>query len=168
MSGPESTNPSPYSAKKEGVRLVIDGIGFGVVTGLEVFRAGLVNTKISLERSITGDEIPILDPNSTLSNILQNGGDFYDGFWISLATYNLVTGIDYILSRFTKRYMPQRVKLGFSMLAAVGGVVAYESGKLSQFLGGTFDPSDIPAGLLGAAAYLGVNYLARSYTEARR
>lgn len=154
-------NDLPRSLRNHGPRVLTEGVGFAITSGFEVARAGLVNPRYALSRGLTGEGPQTLDPNSPVYGILQNSGDLHDGYWLSFATYNALELVDRLQHRFTKRYIPQIVKSGFTLLFAVGVVSLTETGIL---YGGTPDLSDIPAGVVGALFFQGVNLVGRKIT----
>lgn len=149
----------------EGARAFVNGMGFVFVTGFEMIRASLVHPKLNIpsvfeqKRELT----PYLSPDSSLFPLLQNSGNFFDGYMINMVGFNGLTALDLLQARFTNRYVPQRLKASISTLVTIGGVYAFEAGMLHQ--GGTNDLSDVPAGVIGALAFLGADSISRKLAK---
>lgn len=115
-----------------------------------------VSSLHSIGVRIAGD---VFNPNSMIGNLAYNGGDFYDGYLMSIMTE--------VLSKVFFRRMPASLRRGISSLGGMLSVVLNET-ELFPLHRGTAEIADIPAGLLGAACYLGVSLWANrgnQYTQ---
>ena len=92
------------------------------------------------------------ETNPRLLEVLHNLGDFPDGYALAFAAYN-------ILNLVSPRKMSETAKIGLAFIIGSAVVTAYESGLL--FKGGTPDYADIPAGVFGVIAYVGVHQLSK-------
>lgn len=162
-------NPYQPLSKRETTltRLAVESVGVGIATGLEWVRASMVNPLISVSGALRHrtDLQPTLSPDSPFFPILQNAGDFYDGYLYGYLSYNLLSIADYFQGRFTHKEIPLGWKRGISLAVSAGSLTWIEAG-LPFFLNATTsDPGDIPAIILGSTAYLGVNIWARRKVE---
>lgn len=142
--------------------MLVEGLGMSFVMGFELIRASLVNPLISFERAakLTKSLKPALSPDSPLFPILQNAGDFYDGYLYSWLGYNLLSAADSLQRKLTHRSLPEKWRLGISLAVSSLGLTWIEAGL--PFFGKktTPDYGDIPAIFVGTAAYLGIHVIA--------
>ena len=151
---------------KKFLRLIPEGIGLAGANFVETMRANLVNPNSDPmswaikegQRQLSQPNINFMESHPLISNLLQNSGDFLDGYLLAFAAYNSLALVDAVQSRITKRSIPEKIKSSLSLLAACGAVTLVESGILSQF-NGSSDLNDIPAGVTGALAYLLMHHL---------
>lgn len=124
----------------------------GVLTVLaEVKRTLLVNPSFNGFNKPTPEELLqsekfVNSISPTLYHLLQNSGDFMEGYLFSAGAYGLCTLFS----------VPKKYKIAASFLFSSGVIVAAETGYIQNI--GTPDLNDIPAGILGAAAAIGVNF----------
>lgn len=104
---------------------------------------------------------PNLPPE--IFQFLQNGGDFFNGYVGAFGGKMIIDVFDFVLDKYTKRKIPERMKSAFAFISTVGVVSLVEAGLVGNW--GTADLADIPAGALGALGFLGANYLARKLGE---
>ncbi len=83
--------------------------------------------------------------------ILQHAGDFWEGYIYPFVLYNTINFL------FPK--MSEKVKLGISLGLSNLFIAAVESGLVT---GQKPDYADIPAGLLGSLAYLGIHSIGKN------
>lgn len=159
----KNIKPSSFIKFKRGAcRFVTEMIGVSTVTSAEVFRANLVNPYAFGEAGNEGlgmAEKPNLNASNPAFSILQNSGDFYDGFGLSFVGYNALGVLDAFQYPVSKKEIPHWFKLDSSSLMSLGVVIAIESGVFDN--AGTGDWNDVPAGALGAIAYATINIVSR-------
>lgn len=154
--------PPNSSGQRAIITGIVEGLGGALVFSAEATRGLLVHpTAFGADLEEVVKRPAVLSPDSTnpaLYQVLQNLGDFSDGFWLSLLFYNSFALLDKLQSLVTKYRVPNHYKLGGAIALAATVVSVVEGGF---GLSSTADWADIPAGLLGAWAYAGCNLLAR-------
>lgn len=142
------------------LKLTPSGLGLAIVNLAETIRADFVNPKsspmswIDLAQKGSLKEVnPLFQhDHPILFSILQNSGDFYDGYLFSFVGYYTSSMFDFLQSRITQRSVPERVRTTGAMLISCGIITAVESGLLQRF-NDTSNLEDIPAGILGVFAF---------------
>jgi len=134
--------------------------GAAVVYG-EIQRTLLINPTFNGYRVPTLEELAkskefMREVSPAVLSVMQNMGDTAEGYMIAGLIYVGATYFD----------VPHKMKMGMSMLAAAGVVVAAETGLIQA---GTPDLLDIPAGVVGGvlaiAAFSGGKALAKKGLE---
>lgn len=99
-----------------------------------------------------------VSPNSLTGQLIYNGGDFGPGYLISATAEQI--------SKVFIPQMPTIIRKGLSALAGISAVVLNETGHWPFINGGSPELPDIPAGLIGAACYLGISLWASRTNQA--
>lgn len=102
--------------------------------------------------TLTLDEVP-----KDLA-LLQNLGDYPDGFTVALITYSL-------LALTAKEKVTESAKLAAAFVVGSAVVAAHETGLMGNIVPGTPDIADIPAGIIGSAIYVGVHQLVKGFVN---
>ncbi len=144
--------------KQSAQRLYFDVLIGSLVSLAEVKRADLVHPG-----AFNFEGEGKLNPDNPAYDILQNAGDFYDGYKLAFVAYTAFGLVDVFQSLISKKRVPVRYKQTTSVLFGIGIVAMTEAGitGLTQ----TADLQDIPAGVAGALLYLGVNNLTRKIVQ---
>lgn len=160
--GPERTN-----------KIMLNGYFYGIQAEswlgtqvLETGRASLVNPTSNINYSYprpveTGSAL--MNPDHPVYPILQACGDFTDGFAISIIITTGLDLLDLTISRIPKintlvPRISERWKQGIALGLTTTVVTLVETGVLNV---GTPDWADIPMGILGGIAHLGIRALSR-------
>lgn len=144
-------------------KAILDGVSGGIVIGAEAIRASLVDPS----GNPLGEpgRASILSSDSPFYTVLKCSGDFGDGFLMALGGYYALKIVDFFQSRISNKHIPSRLQLALSMFFSIGVVSLVENGILHDPY--VADIRDIPAGVLGASAYVGFNVLSRKFVESR-
>ncbi len=140
--------------------VVTDLMAFTGLTSLEMARFYTIN-EAGREFFSELNQTPIPPPNydSPLVQVLQYSGDLWDGYVLSL-------GIYYLLSAVSLGKIPEHYRVSAAFFTSSLVVIGTETGLL--YHGGSPDYYDIPAGIMGAAAFIGVHFLARRLASRAR
>lgn len=89
--------------------------------------------------------------NPSLDAVLGHGGDVMNGYQIAFASNWFLAHIN----------INEKIKLGMSFLAGTAAVIIAETVQTPGSILGTPDLADIPAGVLGVAASVGLHLLGK-------
>jgi len=138
-------NQQEIAFKRSVARNIIKVMGAGFVNGFELARMSYVREDFINFLYRNSKQIPAsMDPESPLFRLLQNSGDLWDGYLLSMGTYCVASILT--LNRLRRSI---KAALAFGVSAAI--VIAAETGQIPP------TPDDIPAGLVGGALFLGTH-----------
>lgn len=136
---------------RRGLPFYFESLGGAIVLAFELFRMYSNDRYLDLAPSMYKDSSYLREtsvkPDSPMFSILQNSGDVFDGYFIAMGAYHLLT----IISRGK---ISEKVRLGLAFGTSCAIVIGTEAGLLFHGAPGA-DLKDIPGGIIGAGLFVG-------------
>ncbi len=141
---------------KVGIIAVGDFMPVSVIQGLETWRSSLVNPSSTPITYYFNPEPSMHQAdNPMLYDLLQHGGDMFEGAFYTFGIYQFLTFI-------AARTIPERVRMGAAFAITNGIIAATELGFIN---GQQPDYADIPAGVAASLIYIGIHKIVKTIVD---
>lgn len=141
---------------KAGTVAAGDFLPVWTIQGLEYGRSAMVNPSSHPLAYLYNPEPAMHRANNPmLFDILQHGGDMFEGAFYPFAIYNFLTLI-------AARTLPEKVRIGAAFAITNGIIAATELGFINDQKP---DYADIPAGVIASLIYIGIHRLVKNAVD---